>query len=504
MPKLELPERERLRRTPSAISSLAGMEKPFSPKEITFDIYQDPVDVQPNRSPLDKPLPPTPRKPSSVYSLPSHEDRQTREHRLRNDLLPSSIFLAPTAYRSSTSKLPDPTPPRPKLSREAASHVASSRETEHAHRQVQPSVHMSHLQQEVTVEALSISASQISVEKAAAMEADSVETHEEQLPVLYTHSPIPSSNTSVSYHANQQRTPSPMSGRITDVVDESLLPAPLRFTSFEDSERPGSRFSSSSSEGESRPEGMRNSLRGMARKAFHFRKEWKNTDETDWAAFTRYQERTSSTPRRQSRIGSFVGQRRTSLQQSISGMYDTLTSLTGPHKVSKPAPVATNGPPKPHKARIRSPAIPLTPYQELGPKVLETASKSSKRSKRWEKSKIENDEPEKRKVEKGKSEGRSRSSKPPAEKPSPTLFTTPTYGKAHMAKKEQKSRSMVGKLTSAISSGTVQVESTVGLNTNRVKRTKSEKKRAELKKKIRIVGLGEPSAARTPTRDHWL
>ncbi|KAL8972054.1 MAG: hypothetical protein Q9183_000754 [Haloplaca sp. 2 TL-2023] len=504
MPKLELPERERLRRTPSAISSLAGMEKPFSSKEITFDIYQDPTDVQPDRSPLDKPLPPTPRKPSSVYSLPIHEDRQTREHRLRNDLLPSSIFLAPTSYRSSTSKLPDPTPPRPKLSREAASHLASDREIEQAHRQVRPSGHTSHLQQEVTLEALSISASQTSVEKAAAMDADSVETHEEQLPVRHTHSPTPSPNTSASYHASRQRTPSPMSGRITDVVDKSLLPAPLRFTSLEESERPGSRFSSSSSEDESRPGKVRNSLRGMARKAFHFRKESKDTDETEWAAFTRYQERTASTPRRQSRIGSFVEQRRTSLQQSISGMYDTLTSLTGPHKGSKPAPLATNAPPKPHKPRIRSPAIPLTPYQELGPKVLETASKSSKRSKRSEKSKMENDKAEKRKVEKGESEVRSRSSKPAAEKPSPTLFTTPAYGKPHVAKKEPKSRSMVGKLTSALSSGTVQVESAVGLNTHRVKRTKSEKKRAELKKKIRIVGLGEPSTARTPTRDHWL
>ncbi|KAL8873970.1 MAG: hypothetical protein Q9174_000624 [Haloplaca sp. 1 TL-2023] len=480
------------------------MEKPYSPKEITFDIYQDPVDVQPERSPLDKPLPPTPRKPSSVYSLPIHEDRQTREHRLRNDLLPSSIFLAPTAYRSSTSKLPDPTPPRPQLSRDAASHVAGDREIEQAHRQVQPSVHMSRLQQEVTLEALSISASQSSIEKASAMEADSVETHEEQLPVLHTHSPIPSTNTSVSYHASQQRTPSPMSGRITDVRDESLLPAPLRFASFEESERPGSRFSSSSSEDESRPEGMRNSLRGMARKAFHFRKESKDTDETEWAAFTRYQERTGSTPRRQSRIGSFVGQRRTSLQQSISGMYDTLTSLTGPHKASKPTPIATNAPPKPHKPRIRSPAIPLTPYQELGPMVLETASKSSKRSKRSGRSKTEFDKAEKRKAEKSKSEGRSKLSKPAAESPSQTLFTTPTYGKPHVPQKEQKSRSMVGKLTSALSSGTVQMESAVGLNTKRVKRTKSEKKRKELKAKIRVVGLGEPAAVRTPTRDHWL
>lgn len=459
-------ERPRLRRAPSTTSSLAGMEKPFSPKAISpFEIYQDPVDLYLDEAQLNKPLPPTPRKPSSIYSLPSREDRQGREHRLRNDLLPSSIFLAPTAYRSSTSKLPDRTPSRPKLTRQAETHAASDPVIERRRHQEQQSrtpVHVPNLQQELSLESLSTSASQSSSgKKTATAKADSAETHAENHP-------------------------SPMSGRITDVIDESLLPAPLRFSSFDESERPPSRFSSSSSSSEagSHHDGIRNSLKGMARKAFHLRKESKNSDDTDWAAFTRFQEKTSLTPRRQSRIGSLVGQRRASVQQTISGMYDTLTSLTGSSRGGKPTPFATNGPPKSHKPRIRSPAIPLSPYQEIGPKAWETASKSSKRTS---------------KSEKAESERASKSSLVSQKKTSRIRFSTPAYGASLPHVREAKPRSVVNKLASALSSGTVQVESAVGLNTTRVKRTKSEKKRAELKKKIKVIGLGEPD-----TKKQWL
>ncbi|KAL9586668.1 MAG: hypothetical protein Q9212_000737 [Teloschistes hypoglaucus] len=481
------PDRPRLKRAPSATSSLAGMEKPFSPKEISsfFEIYQDPVDLYRENVKLNKPLPPTPRKPSSVYSVQRGEEKRSREERIQSDLLPSSIFLAPTTYRSSTSRLPDPTPIRPQLTRQTQTQAASDtliRQRLGQEQQLGREPHSSNLQKELTMDSLSLSEKNHSDGKQEeAVKAESAEKNQDvYTSVLHMRSSASPVSTSPQYYVNQRRTPSPMSGRITDVVDESLLPAPLNYTSFEESERPSSRFSSSSSEAESHHDGMRTSLKGMARKAFHRRKGSKNSDDTDWAAFTRFQEKTSLTPRRQSRIGSFVDQRRASLQQSISGMYETLTSLTTPSKGPKPAPVATKTPPKHHRPRIRSPAIPLTPYQEMGPKAWETSSKSSKKTARSEKVKSD-----------VASKSASKSSPRSAKKGKSIQFSTPKY-EAPRKEKEPKARSVVNKLTSAFSSGTVQVESAVGLKTERVKQTRSEKKRAELKKKIKVIGLGKP------------
>ncbi|KAL8738452.1 MAG: hypothetical protein Q9181_000766 [Wetmoreana brouardii] len=472
------------------------MEKPFSSKETSpFEIYQDPIDLYLDQAQLNKPLPPTPRKPSSVYSMHRGEEGQSRQHKARNDLLPSSVSLPPATYRSSTSRLPDPTPARPKLTREAQTHAASDpiivrrRDQE---QQPRKSAHVPNLQQELSLDSLSISASRrLSGKEPIVEEPDSAEKHADvYTPVLSTRSPVGAVSPSGQRYVDPRRTPSPMSGRITDVIDQSLIPAPLRFASFDESERPPSRFSSSSSESVSAHDAIRRSIRGMARKAFHFRKESKSSDDTDWAAFTRFQEKTSLTPRRQSRIGSFAGQRRASLQHSISGMYDTLTSLTTPSKGPKPTPVTTNAPPKLHKPRIRSPAIPLSPYQAMGPKAWETASKASKASKALRKS---------TKSDKSRSE---QSSRPSLLKKERVQFSTPAYSAPLPQEEEPKARSMVNKLTSALSSGTVQVESAVGLNTSRVKRTKSAKKRAELKKKIKVLGLGEPDADNA--RSQWL
>lgn len=476
-------ERPKLRRARSTTSSLAGMEKPYAPKEISpFEIYQDPVDLYLDQPQLDKPLPPTPRKPSSVYSVQREEEQQVPSRRPRNDLLPSSTFLAATTYRSSTSRLPDPKPARPQLIRQAQTHAASDpviRQSGKKEVRPNPTAHVSGLQQELDFDSLSLSAIQhLPTKTVTSANVDNAAEHADSYKsVLRTRSSKSPITAIEKYYDNHQRAPSPMSGRITDVVDQSLIPAPLQFNSFEESERPPSRFSSSSSDVGIHP--IRDSLRGMARKALHLRKESKDTDETDWAAFTRFQEKASLTPRRQSRIGSFVGQRRESLQQSISGMYDTLTALGTPTRSPKPTPVTTSGSFKPHKPRVKSPAIPVSPYQEMGPKAWETASKSSRKTNKSSKARLE---------------GASQVSFSLQNEKSRIRFSTPMYGSPSLHEKEQKQRSIATKLASAFSSGTVQVESAVGLNTTRVKRTRSEKKREELKRKIKVIGLGEPTS----------
>ncbi|KAL8999669.1 MAG: hypothetical protein Q9169_001486 [Polycauliona sp. 2 TL-2023] len=471
-----------LRRAPSTNSSLAGMEQPLRSKETSpFEIYQDPIELYLDRVQLNKPLPPTPRKPSSVYSMHREDERESRQHRLQTDLLPSSVFLAPSTFRSSTSRIPDPAPIRPKLTREAQTHAVSDpiielRRDQKEHRDT--STHLPNLQQEWSIGTGS-TAGTTPEHHSITNDMDRAKQHADNYTsVLHTRSSVLPGFMAGEYHVTQQQAISPMAPRITDVADQSLIPAPLRYTLYEESERPSSRFSSSSSEAGSHRDGIRNSLRGIARKAFHHRAQSKTTDETDWAAFDRYQERRGSTPRRQSRIGSLVGQRRASIQQSISGMYDTLASLTTPSKGTRPAPVVTSGPSKAHKPRIRSPAIPLTPYQMQGAKVWETSSKSSKKTS---------------KPEMARSPGGSHVSLSSPNKTSQIRFSTPEYGASAKGEKEKepKTRSMVNRIASAFQSGTVQMESAVGLNTDRVKRTKSEKKRQELKGKIKVIGLGD-------------
>ncbi|KAI4183936.1 MAG: hypothetical protein L6R41_005087 [Letrouitia leprolyta] len=479
-------ERSKLWRARSTTSSLAGMEKPYTPKEISpFEIYQDPVDLYIDQAQLDKPLPPTPRKPSSVYSVQRDEEQQAPSHRVRNDILPSSTFLAATTYRSSTSRLPDPKPARPQLIRQAQTHAVSDpvlRSNRVKEERPDPTAHIARLQQELKFGSLSISGAQnLPTERVTSVWVDDALEHANNYKsVFHTKSSLPPSTTNKRHYDNHQRASSPMSGRITDVVDQSLVPAPLQLNSFEESERPPSRFSSSSSDVGAHH--IRDSLRGIARKALHMRKESKDTDETDWATFTRFQEKASLMPRRQSRIGSFVGQRRESFQQSICGMYDTLTGLGTPTRSPKPTPVTTSGPFKPHKPRVKSPAIPLSPYQEMGPKAWETASKSSRKTTRSSKARLE---------------GASQVAFSLQDEKSRIRFSTPAYGTPSSHEKEQKQRSMATKLASAFSSGAVQVESAVGLNTTRVKRTRSEKKREELKRKIKVIGLREPTANKT-------
>ncbi|KAL8774724.1 MAG: hypothetical protein Q9209_000663 [Squamulea sp. 1 TL-2023] len=476
--------RPHLRRAPSTTSSLAGMEKPLRSKEPSpFEIYQDPIEIYLDHVQLNKPLPPTPRKPSSVYSMHREDEHQSRQHRIQNDLLPASVFLAPTTYRSSTSRIPDPAPVRPKLTREAQTHAASDPIIERRRDQKEQrgvSSHLSNLQQECSVDSGSTTGT-ITESLSANSIKDIPERHADiYTSVLHTRSSILPGFMTEEYHMSQQQVSTPMSSRITDVIDQSLIPAPLQYVPFEGSERPSSRFSSSSSEVGSHQDGFQNSLRGMARKAFHHRTHSKTTDETDWAAFDRFQERRGSTPKRQSRIGSLVSQRRASIQQSIAGMYDTLTSLTTPSKGAKPGPVVTSNPSKAHKPRIRSPAIPLSPYQIQGPKVWETSSKSSKKT---------------TKSDKARSAGAGHVSLASQDKTSHIRFSSPMYSTTSRREEiEPKTRSMVNKLASAFQSGTVQIESAVGLNTDRVKRTKSEKKRQELKAKIQVIGLGNQSA----------
>lgn len=397
--------------------------------------------------PPDKPLPPTPRRPSSAYTaLPDEPEPHFYERSIADEYFAHET-LQPTVYRASAVGIPDPIPIRPKLLRDTQGHGAS-----------EPIVERRRAEQNLYGDT-----GQLAHPWAAKQHAENYES------VLHGRSSNLPSIAPDSFFSDHGHPSTTLSPRITDVVDQSLLPSPLRFSDATYDE-PTSYFSSdSSSDGGSRQSGIRGSMKSYAKKKLSKRKDTPEATETTHL---------SSPQKPKSRLGSTVSEGRTSKQHGTEDMYDTLTSLSlSPGRPKTPAMES-------EKNRIsresRSPAIPLTPYQVIGAKAFEDSAsiKSSKSSFLLSRS--------------------SRESKRRPDTPTRTKKSTTENAGKYFALPEDtspKRRPFSKRLAAAFSSGTTQLETAIGLDTNRVKRSKSEKKRAELKKKITIVGLGDGQLA---------
>lgn len=446
-------------------NSLSGMEITV-PKPLPF-----PGTLSSSRYPgsdetIEKPLPPTPRKPSSVYSLRDDGTTEGGNKDTQNAVLSPDSILQPTIYRSSTSIVPVISGTRPALLRNQEGHAVSDPiiERRRAQREdlAELGIHSSQLLTQHPIlnsPASPVSQTQRLIEmnlqrKDADQHASTYES------VLHTRSSIIPSFTSEPY-SNYACMPSLMSPRITDVVDQSLVPPPLRYSAVVKDSRSSSHLSSrSSSSTEFFQSSVRDSLRAYARKTFHLRKPpmtgkrkraLENTDPLNLAALS---------SRRRS---SASGQRRGSIQQGLSHMYSSLRKLS----VTSSSPKATGNPKKGRLPReLRSPAIPITPYQQIGTKAWERPSKSRKHS------------------------------RPGSATSTHLLFSSREHKDSsrynhHSGNQAPKPTSIVNKITTAFHNGTVQVESAIGLNTERSKRSKAELRREELKRKIVVLGLGE-------------
>ena len=404
------------------------------------------------------PLLPTPRRPSSVYTVQPSEIEPSYDNSTYGTIVDQYFgneLLQPKTYRASTSKIPDQTPLRPKLLRDTQSHAASDPIVER--RRAEQSQHG--YPQGTTYEKRMNPSSQNAKQHAEDYES-----------VLHTRSSILPSIVPDQLYSDTGHLPSKMSPRITDVVDQSLVPPPLRFSSCDE---PGSHFSSdSSSDAGSCHSGLRDSVKSYARKTFSKRSYTPEAVDKD-------RPNSASPPKSKSRLGSMASQRRLSLQHGIEEMYDTLTNLSlSPTKHKPPAmQLETNS-----KVRIpreyRSPAIPLTLYQTIGVKAFEDTGKSKSSKTGF--------------LPSLSSRGSRR--KPGTSARSPNLSSPES---------SSPKRPSVKKWTAAFQSKTIRMESAMGLETNRVKRSKSEKKRAELKKKITVVGLGDDDR-RPPSSETWM
>ncbi|KAI4217181.1 MAG: hypothetical protein LQ351_000490 [Letrouitia transgressa] len=474
------------------------MEQPYPFNQISpaADRYEDPIDVYLEQRQFDKPLPPTPRRPSSVYSTQRPESHRFRHNHVRNEVLPLTT-LTPTKYRSSTSKLPDQTPTRPELMREADTHAVSDSfiETVRSKQGALAIPTPTNVQEYGGHKLKKMTTSQKNVKHAmdTASQYDAIGLAEKYTAVLHTQSSTLTRLTCEPYISSSQSygyLPSLMSPRITDVVDYSLMPAPLHIGTFEERKRPLSDFSASSSGTEENRTGIKDSIRSIARGTLSLRNDLENKiGDADSATIARSQHVTSHTPHLQSRVGSSTRQRRLSLQHGIGDMYDTLASWTSVSKRSRPGAINVQGPANRRAPRIRSPAVPLSPYQALGTKAWQMPSKSSR----------------------GAAMTKMFKSTQTDRIPAPSRNSGQTvFGGAQASSpwhdnetKERSSWSVVSKVASTIQNGQAHMESAVGLNTSRVKRTKSEKRRAELKNKIVVVKSGNPNSV-GGRPGHWV
>lgn len=407
-------------------------------------------------TPYEKPLPPPPRRPSSVYTVPANETEQPYDGSTYGSIVDhyfGNELLQPKTYRASASRIPEPTPLRPKLLRDAQSHAASDPIIEKRRAEQE---HYDYLQGKPSPMRNNRSY------KSAKQHAENYES------VLHTRSSVVLNTVPNPLYSDNGHLPSKMSPRITDVVDQSLVPSPLRFSNVNYGE-PRSRFSSdSSSDAGSCQSGLRDSIRSYTRKTFPKRS---FTPEVADSAHL------APSPKPKSRLGSIASQRRASIQHGIEEMYDTLTSFSlSPGKHKPPAMQLQD----PHKARIprerRSPAIPLTPYQLIGAKAFEykLSSRSSKTSFL------------------SSLHSRDSTGKPGTPSRSMNSASEISAGPFSSPQNTRQKRPTVKKLAAAFQNKTTQIESALGLEN---KRSKAEKKRAELKKKITVVGLGvEPLA----------
>lgn len=457
-------------------NSLNGMEIPVRPPS-PFAVSL-PRSRNPSRTELlEKPLPPTPRKPSSVYSVQNDEMTKGRIKTLQNEVPSSNPTLQPTIYRSSTSVVSGISVARPPLLGKQEGHTVSDPVVERRRAQredlVDLGIHSSQLlDQHPTSEGPARPKTESQTLNGSNIYGLGAEQHANNYEsILDTRSSIIPTFTSEQYF-NHVYLPSQMSSRITDVVDPSLddvelplVPAPLRYTTLMDHTQMSSRWSSSSdSSSEIVQISLRESFRKFARKIFRLQRPSVPAKRKKAAETTHSLDSTFAITRRR---GSAAGQRRKSIQMGLSNMYSSLRKRS----LTSFSPKAM-GPAK--KARLprelRSPAIPITPYQKIGTKAWEKSTKSRKQTR--------------------------------SEPATSTKFLLSSRrsenSSAYNNQRENeilRPGSIMNKLTTALHNGTTQVESATGFNAKK-KLSKSELRREELKKRIVVLGLGQQPVER--------
>ena len=354
-----------------------------------FRSFQDSV---PKVLHTDKPLPPTPhrRKASSVYSS-GHDNLIDSYLGLvsGDEANPTDIYLQPVIYSSSTPQIPITDTSKRSAYQPLQEPLSAPLRLENQYKPTPRPTPVPRApgdnrrpKQSPTVSQTFVQQTKVFDHIAAKRQFDAQRA--KPPPRL----PTPPGFKAVLYDAEQKRLAKPPPYRTTtDGVDQSLVPPPLSLRKSQQSDEvESSHFSISSddsddSDDEGTHTGIRGSVRAYARKALHLHKttpQEKETKRVMSVASAKYpfMDPAASSGRRPSKFGSISSERRASIQQGMNNMYEAVA------KLSTWSPIATtNNNSKKRNTiprEVRSPAIPITPYQQLGTKAWDPPPKSPK------------------------------------------------------------------------------------------------------------------------------
>jgi len=429
---MQAPPRSPLRPPPqqSSSTSLLGMEQVVPPGTRPTGRLS-----RASSSYTDKPLPEAPRRSSSIYSdgVSDIIDAYLAESQNEDMIAPPPVVLQPVAYRETIAGLlnrrleepPSPTSMASRTSLWARGTPSPVSLAESTSRGGQP------LAGRRTRQVKAISP------------------------------PLPSPSLgfrAINYDELPGGLTGPVSPRITNVVDGSLVPphlAPGRESS--EPERQTSHFSRTSSSGSSliyNP-GIRSSIRSYVRKKLHRGKQSPAEKEKKRImsfASAKYPHMRITPDERSGRHTSWSSGRRPSIQQGVANAFEKLRKMS----------IASSGNSSEQKAqqkprRQKQLAIPTSPYQRYGPQIWEPPKKQKKKKKRTGEPPLRT----KREVE----EERRRKDD-----------STPSGGRRH------------SQYARAFESGTDQLVGAFEQGKRRLKMSGSDKKREDLKRSIKVVG----------------
>ena len=297
-------------------------------------IYTDPGEERPS-------TPMTSRKSSATYFNLMEQRPKTPRSALQNEALSSKTLLVPPDTRSSTSIIPDKVPQRPQLRRTKGASDFPVRK--------QPSENLIFAERKAPKNEYSDDeyCSSLPISKTASSQGSWVpsepmpsaeERAKDYTSVLPAFVPEPC-------HQESGFLSSEVSARITNVLDEPLMPASLLLSGNDEDRKLSSQFSSSDSDNDSLMSESKPSLKSRAKKAFSPRKvpqERKDKAHADIRAS------------QHSHGSELTTANLASLQNGIDEMYNTLTGFYSPSK-SRMRDDSPNS-----KKSPRRPATPLT------------------------------------------------------------------------------------------------------------------------------------------------
>ncbi len=456
--------------TRSSRSPAADTNKPLPPPASSARI--SPFSLAPSSRPSpfspaadkDKPLPERPRRSSSVYTADSGYSRNADSYSAysHEQEPPRPLVIQPVAYKETTSallrrRLEEPPSPRSVPSEKSVGTLAS--QTWPQSDLVSPD---SPTLSAITAPSVADSRGAPSFKEFSTNLRNKRQHVVESPPLLWTSSPpiqMSSDFRSVSYESTRG-TPD-ISPRTSEVVDKSLIPAPLAIGKNRDTvldgrritddleppvveERSQSRFSSSSDDFVIYT-GVRESVKAYVRQKMQKKRESpkKERRRVMSAASAKYPG--MMTAKEYDRKHS-TGSRKSSVQQGFSSVYDKISKLSMSSGQSKEEEQQPRG-------RKKQLAIPTSAYQKYGAAVWEAPKRGKK---------------PKRSSAPAKTMTRSNKGDQARRHPSISITTTEVVG--------------------AFKTGRRQMIHALDDTKQRLKRSESEKRREALKQSIKLVG----------------